>query len=814
MAEQFSGFSSEQVRNAAFIKDSMTEINNLTRSYNKALGSSAEVIADVTKEYAAIKASADRVAEVQREAASSASATRKAIAEQNKQLNIVARLNARIDRLYEQAAKATGNTRDNLMSQARNLTAARDNAKSLSDSFSEIASDSTKLTKSNYVFSTLADLVKGLPGGDVLATPFEAAAEASRKTTLENSKTAELRDKLAQLTDTELTSGKGLTKERIKQLGLEADLGNKTGKSAAKQLRNLQTQSKTSSSMMAGLNAGAKALGPALSKAFAPLAIVNAVVSAFKLIFDLMKGTQEQSVGLARNLGLTEASANATREEYFNRAKAMKASGLQFASLKSLLSAQEELNKELGISVTMSAGLQETTLDLEHTFRLTSAQAAKTAVLLNTMPGGPKQALADITEMVNQMRDAGQTGMDAQDVFKGLAEVSAETAGYYGGNVKALARAQMQARRLGMTLDEARNAGKGMVDFQESMSAEMQLEQLLQKDLNLDRLRQLKIEGKHAQAAAEALRIYTQIPKHLRHHQAISSMIEQAGIGNVEALDAQLLKASQYNKALDDRNRRLQEYKEFEKSIYETVGMTNEEREKELQAKREALGLDNASIEALRKQTTVTEQFQLTMSMFKEQLADLVTGSPSVLQSLTNILQQFVSHMSAGGSLLGFAFGSRQGGTPEEIAARNADLTKQANEKLAFEMAQVNAGTMELSQALARTVNTTSRKGTLTQDFADQLVTEYGDAARTALNQAKQSGDSNVKRGASEISVNDFQIKTNPKDTLVMAGGTKFGSETNALLERLISAVEKGGHVYLDGNRVGTTLMQSQTKFS
>lgn len=41
-----------------------------------------------------------------------------------------------------------------------------------------------------------------------------------------------------------------------------------------------------------------------------------------------------------------------------------------------------------------------------------------------------------------------------------------------------------------------------------------------------------------------------------------------------------------------------------------------------------------------------------------------------------------------------------------------------------------------------------------------------------------------------EVKVDDFTIQTNPKDTLVMAGGTKFGEETNTLLKELISAVK------------------------
>lgn len=58
----------------------------------------------------------------------------------------------------------------------------------------------------------------------------------------------------------------------------------------------------------------------------------------------------------------------------------------------------------------------------------------------------------------------------------------------------------------------------------------------------------------------------------------------------------------------------------------------------------------------------------------------------------------------------------------------------------------------------------------------------------------------------------DFTIRANPKDTLVMAGGTRFGEETNKLLERLINAVERGGSVYLDGRKVGEALVINTTR--
>ena len=66
----------------------------------------------------------------------------------------------------------------------------------------------------------------------------------------------------------------------------------------------------------------------------------------------------------------------------------------------------------------------------------------------------------------------------------------------------------------------------------------------------------------------------------------------------------------------------------------------------------------------------------------------------------------------------------------------------------------------------------------------------------------------------STIQAEDFTIKTHPKDTLVMAGGTQFGEETNNLLRQLITAVQAGGDVYIDGNKAGNAMVLASSRFN
>jgi|TARA_B110000259_G_scaffold103791_1_gene119348 hypothetical protein len=68
-----------------------------------------------------------------------------------------------------------------------------------------------------------------------------------------------------------------------------------------------------------------------------------------------------------------------------------------------------------------------------------------------------------------------------------------------------------------------------------------------------------------------------------------------------------------------------------------------------------------------------------------------------------------------------------------------------------------------------------------------------------------------------EFEAQDFTIKTHPKDTLVMAGGTKLGGGSNSndeVVSLLRELVNRNGDVYLDGQKVGNSLSSNYRTLS
>lgn len=87
--------------------------------------------------------------------------------------------------------------------------------------------------------------------------------------------------------------------------------------------------------------------------------------------------------------------------------------------------------------------------------------------------------------------------------------------------------------------------------------------------------------------------------------------------------------------------------------------------------------------------------------------------------------------------------------------------------------------------------------------------------AAIAARDYKKASEAEMSEGITPESgdqLSDFVIKSLPEDSLVMAGGTQFGKETNDLLRQVLAAINTGGDVYLDGVKVGNTLSLASYK--
>jgi hypothetical protein len=95
--------------------------------------------------------------------------------------------------------------------------------------------------------------------------------------------------------------------------------------------------------------------------------------------------------------------------------------------------------------------------------------------------------------------------VNSKQLVEEISKTSAATVLTYGRSGEALAKAAFQAKQVGINLEQAASIANNLLNFEDSISAELEAELLTGKDLNLEKARQLALEGDIAGAAKAAL---------------------------------------------------------------------------------------------------------------------------------------------------------------------------------------------------------------------------------------------------------------------------------------------------------------------
>ena len=761
MADEFKGIGNETLRNVESIKSSMEDIAKATSRTNTLLGQTDQLLSNYRSQFTAINSSANKFAQLQDEAQRSAKATEKALAEQQKQLSVVRTLNAQIDNLYDQILTANEDTAKSLKTQVENLSAARDNAKGLANEFGTLVEDSAKLDKSTMWFSALSQVTTDIPGLRKLAGPFEAAAKAARETVISNAKS-------------------------------RAEFG---------------AGAKTQSAGIAGMQAGFKALGPIVSGVFAPLAIITTIVSAVKALIDLMFEADTQVTNLAKSLNVSKDAARDVRQRFFEIKETSSSLGkIQEGNLilqKDLVETQLQLNQALGISVDLS---QEQ--NAEFAVQLTNAR--KFLKLSEEETKGLTSLYSTTGKSVDQVKNSilGTTRLrkiesgvllDERKILKDVLTASNAIKLSVKGGAEGLTKAAMAAAELGSDLKSVENISKGLLNFEESISSELEAELLLGRDLNLETARRAALNGDLETVAKE-------INKQIGSSADFSKMnvIQQEALAKAmgtsrEELADMLVQQENLNKLKSNFNalgketiENLKKSGKIDEATYKNLLSGKASATQYYDALKQAGMAQEEIVKILGDEAAASLESQSAQDKFndalesaKELFTKFVDGG--YLDSLADTLIEVIK------VLQGYTEGE------EEAATTARELKQQGN------LSEEEKKTVDSLQKIA-----TTEKGF----FATSLETLKGNTMQTAIQnaaaEAAQEGLKNIKSQKIEIPTKDFVIKTLEEDTVVAAGGTNLGrtDEMVALLKELTMAVKQGGNVYLDLQKVGSTTDQ------
>ena len=161
------------------------------------------------------------------------------------------------------------------------------------------------------------------------------------------------------------------------------------------------------------------------------------------------------------------------------------------ASLEDVVATTNELSSEFGLSLDEAVDLSAQIIDTARAVGLSNEEAAKLSGILQTTSGLSGEQAERLTEGAFQLAAANRVNPSA--VLKDMAASSETFAMFSEDGGDNLAKAAVQARALGLSLDTTAKIAEGLLDFESSITAEVEASVLIGRQLNLQKARELAL---------------------------------------------------------------------------------------------------------------------------------------------------------------------------------------------------------------------------------------------------------------------------------------------------------------------------------
>jgi hypothetical protein len=234
---------------------------------------------------------------------------------------------------------------------------------------------------------------------------------------------------------------------------------------------------------------GIVGLGKGIAQAFTdPLTILTFIINAG------LKA-DKQTTDLAKSLGIGKDQASGLRQNFVKYAAA---AGDAFVTTEKLMEAQGELTNELGVAVQYSGKQAEDFSRLTKLMGLSASEAGKLARLSIVNGTSIEDTTKSIIRGSAASQRANKVSIDQRTILKDVANLSAGILVKFQGNPEALGAAVVQAKALGLNLEEVDKIGESLLNWESSIENELKAELITGKQLNLERARAAALTGDQA----------------------------------------------------------------------------------------------------------------------------------------------------------------------------------------------------------------------------------------------------------------------------------------------------------------------------
>jgi hypothetical protein len=298
-------------------------------------------------------------------------------------------------------------------------------------------------------------------------------------------------------------SGNKLAEEKIRKAILQNNLTTRMVEQEQTLLNNLKQQVDTEKKALElekQRNSTGAALKNIFKDAMAPFKELFTPAALLKTMIDSAFRFSKISTEIGKSLGYSADKSNEITGKFVDIAQ--NSSNIN-VTLANLGEAMNDLNEATGFVANYSADALETQIMLTKQFGLTGKEAAGIYELSVLTGKSSSQVNDNMVEAFVNTRNQLKAGVPFKAVMAEAAKVSGQLAANLGNNPSQIVKAVTQAKALGTTLEQVKNQGEALLNFETSLENELKAELLTGKQLNLERARAAALTGDQVALAEE-----------------------------------------------------------------------------------------------------------------------------------------------------------------------------------------------------------------------------------------------------------------------------------------------------------------------
>ena len=522
----------------------------------------------------------------------------------------------------------------------------------------------------------------------------------------------------------------------------------------------------------------ARGLRGAFTAGMAPMFLLAGVAIAALTSFTKL----DESAGKFReNTGLTNSQMEGIKSQANDITGEFATMGVNAEKVfDTVASLKSEFSDIANFSDEVVAGL---TL-MNTNFGVSAENAAQVQGIFEQIGGLSSETATSVGIQVAEM--ANIAGVAPSKIFEDIAENAEIASTYFQGDVESLARAAIEARRLGTNLKSVATTTEHLLDFQGNIGDELVAATFVGGQFNLTQARSLAAAGKTVEAQKEILRQLQRGGDFRKKDYFTQQQLAKAAGMSVEEINKQLNAQEKLNSLSSDQR------KLADKAIAQGLDISN--------INKDQLA---SQVDQFSKQQEMQGQVEALGNAFTGIAAAIGTAIVPLLQGMFEVLNPI---MQVVGSIFGF-LNSIPGLLPAIIAGLTTMYIMSKKTAIANFFSAIpkifssftGLGPIGIPLAVAAVAGLTSLMSKPpnlgTADDMMGVPSGYGNTMVTTA-------------GKGTIALNN-------NDSFVAGTNLGSGGGTPQWAERLITATEKQRDTYLDGRRVTSNIsrvVDSSTK--